>query len=62
MLGIPDAAYQQWVVRFDLHDIAMFGRGHVDRDDHVATKVREPIQEDRVIVTPKRRNYEEGTG
>jgi hypothetical protein len=26
MLGVPDAAYEGWTLRLDLHDLAMFGR------------------------------------
>lgn len=51
MLGVPDAGYQQWVLRIDLHEIAMFGRGIVTNRpaDEAVT------QSDNVIVTPRKR-------
>jgi hypothetical protein len=51
MLGVPDADYQQWVLRIDLHTIAMFGRNaapQTEADESVA-------QPDNVVVTPRKR-------
>jgi hypothetical protein len=54
MLAVPDSAYSQWVLRLDLHSIAMFGRDVPQEDD------RDPeiTQDDEVVVTSKRRNSE----
>lgn len=57
VLGIPDAAYDHWIHRFDLLRIAMFGRD---------APVEEPpsdheTQQDRVRVTLKNRNAARGT-
>ncbi len=56
MLGVPDAAYQQWVLRLDLYDLAMFGR----RDEEMAEEpapIKDPVvQADEVVVKPKKRN------
>lgn len=52
LLGIPDTAYNHWIHRFDLLQIAMFGRD---------TPAEEPpTQEDRVKITPKKRNAARG--
>lgn len=52
MLAIPDASYGQWIARYDLQTIAMFGRQPaVDDVDSPALE-----QEDRVIITSKKRN------
>jgi hypothetical protein len=59
MLGLPDAAYQQWIMRIDLLTVAMFGRAEgVAIDEGIA---RETLQKDNVVVTPKRRNSERDT-
>lgn len=52
MLGVPDAAYTHWVMRLDLHDIAMYGVSWPDVD---AGEVKEEpgSQPDQVIVTLK---------
>jgi hypothetical protein len=60
MLGIPDAAYRQWIVRLDFHEIAMFGRGHSHQDDSAGLRTERIMQEDKVLVTPKKRNTAEG--
>lgn len=57
MLGIPDAAYQQWVLRLDLHTIAMFGTGSPERRSTQSNAV----QTDNVVVTPKKRNASKDT-
>jgi hypothetical protein len=49
MLAVPDTAYRQWVVRLDLHQIAMFGFPMPERAPDVV-----PIQRDQVVVTPKK--------
>jgi hypothetical protein len=53
MLAIPDADYQQWIHRYDLQEIAMFGRRLE------AVKHFDPMtsgQKDNVVVTPKNKN------
>jgi len=50
MLAIPDAGYENWIVRLDLHDLAMFGGM---RADIAASEYGQSIQEDRVIVRRK---------
>ena len=51
MLAVPDAAYRQWVVRLDLHRIAMYGFPTYEAIPSETT----PIQRDVVLVTPKKR-------
>ena len=53
-LAVPDAGYSQWVIRLDLHDLAMFGRDKTT----AGTPVNDPIsavQPDLVIVTRKKK-------
>ena len=54
MLGVPDGAYQEWVVRLDLHSIASFGRGNAEPESPTPTD--SGVQTDNVVVTPKRKN------
>lgn len=54
MLGLPDAAYKQWILRPNLHEIAMFGRHRTPVEP--VTDVDPLVQHDNVVVTPKRRN------
>ncbi len=49
MLGVPDAAYQQWILRLDLHGIAMYGRGLAPIENEIADQ--NAIQPDNVFVT-----------
>jgi hypothetical protein len=57
MLAVPDAAYLNWVLRLDLHRVAMFGFApFLDAENTEA-----PVQEDKVIVTAKNRNVATGT-
>jgi hypothetical protein len=58
MLAIPDASYSNWILRLDLHSMAINGYGFEvdDRDD---TELHQP---DKVHVTLKRRNIERETG
>lgn len=53
MLGVPDASYEHWTVRLDLHSLAVFGRsgGAVE----VPGEAETDVQTDKVIVTPKRK-------
>jgi len=53
VLGIPDAEYNSWVLRFDLLQIAM--SGEASKQDEAATEA-ETTQPDRVRVTLKRKN------
>jgi hypothetical protein len=48
-LGVPDAAYQHWVVRLDLYDLAMFGSGAGSSE----TDPTQAVQPDNVTVTLK---------
>jgi hypothetical protein len=57
MLAVPDAAYCSWTLRLDLHRVAMFGFA----PDFETDRQEGPIQEDRVIITPKKRNAATGT-
>ncbi|TRC87669.1 hypothetical protein FJV80_13130 [Mesorhizobium sp. WSM4310] len=57
MLGVPDAAYRQWTMRLDLHQIAMFGRAPVEK---IGTPEPHP-QRDRVIILPKKKNSSRDT-
>jgi hypothetical protein len=57
MLAAPDAAYRNWIVRLDLHRVAMYGFAPPE----LARDSREAIQKDNVIVTPKKRNIATGT-
>ncbi|GGD40869.1 hypothetical protein [Aureimonas glaciei] len=59
MLAVPNAEYTNWVHRFDLHNLAMFGTaeppvGPEDKNDDEGTG-----QPDRVQVRPRRRIVEE---
>lgn len=56
ILGVPDAAYESWVLRLDLHDLAMFGRRGVEIIERSPSFNETVGQEDEVIVKPKRRN------
>jgi hypothetical protein len=56
MLAVPDAAYRQWVLRLDLETLAMFGRDGAMNEDLESDAL---IQDDNVVVTPKRRNTQE---
>jgi hypothetical protein len=51
MLAVPDTAYRQWVVRLDLHRIAMYGFPKSEATLSDTT----PVQRDDVLVTPKKR-------
>jgi hypothetical protein len=51
MIGVTDAAYGQWVIRVDLHKLAMFG--HAALVPSVDQDVGQP---DNVTVTRKRKN------
>jgi hypothetical protein len=59
MLAVPDASYSNWVLRLDLHTMAIDGRG-LEAGDHEAAA--ELPQVDNVRVTLKRRNavHEDG--
>jgi hypothetical protein len=61
MLGISDAAYSQWMLRADLHQIAMYGRGAIPRS-HIIASAPEATesQPDNVIVTPKKKASDRG--
>lgn len=54
MLAVPNAEYDQWVLRLDLHTIAMFGRSSVATE-----RADSDVQEDNVVVTAKKRPSEE---
>jgi len=54
MLGVPDSAYSHWVVRLDLHQLAMFGMPA--EPEWTASEADEPVQRDNVNVTLKKRH------
>jgi hypothetical protein len=55
MLGVPDSAYDHWVIRIDLHRIAMFGaEPEPYQADNGASE--HDIQKDNVTVTPKKKS------
>ncbi len=55
-LGMPDAAYRQWISRIDLRKTAMYGDGYKDNlSPHLATP-SETVQADNVVVKTKRNN------
>jgi hypothetical protein len=53
MLGVPDSSYTEWLIRLDLHRLAMFGVGEVlpaeDKSDDTTR------QADNVKVTLKKK-------
>jgi hypothetical protein len=51
MIGVPDVAYSQWLIRLDLHRLAMLGRTGIP-----AAQVENALQPDNVNVTRKKRN------
>lgn len=56
MLGVPDAAYQSWVMRLDLHRIAMFGFDAIADGVASSEEVRGATkQADNVRVTLKKK-------
>jgi hypothetical protein len=58
MLAVPDAAYRHWILRLDLHGIAMHGRrGAVSEGKATETAA---VQADDVIVTSKARESRSG--
>lgn len=61
MLGVADAAYNQWVLRLDPHRIAMFRRANLPVPT-IAPQPTEPTQHqpDNVIVTPKEKTAKNG--
>lgn len=60
MLGVTDSVYSQWVLRLDLHRVAMWGREKLPQP-MVAGQPPEPVQDqpDNVIVTPKKKKPKE---
>lgn len=61
-LGIPDAAYTHWTRRFDLLEIAMFGRKGADWLSGKEVETAPDLQGDNVVVRPKKKNTERETG
>ena len=51
MLAVPDAAYQNWVVRLDLHRIAMYG---FPTPETIPSETTPVTEQDNVLVTPKK--------
>jgi hypothetical protein len=58
MLAVPDAAYRHWILRLDLHSIAIVGRRGASPEDKTAEST--VLQEDNVIVTSKTRKSQSG--
>jgi hypothetical protein len=54
MLGVPNAAYTEWMVRLDLHDVAMFGLRGAMREP--STVNAGTVQSDHVNVTLKKKH------
>ncbi len=52
LLGVPDADFSGWVMRLDLHEIALYGRSSAQP---AATKIPDSRQPDNVVITPRRR-------
>ena len=50
-LAVPDAYYSQWVLRLDLHELAMFGSGKSGPAEQAASAGSQP---DLVVVTRKK--------
>jgi hypothetical protein len=61
-LGIPDSAYTHWTRRFDLLEIAMFGRKGADWLSGKEAESTPDLQDDKVFVLPKKKNMERETG
>lgn len=61
-LGIPDAGYTHWTRRFDLMEIAMFGRRGAGWLSDTEDKSVPDDQTDNVVVKPKKKNTERETG
>jgi hypothetical protein len=61
MFGLTDASYDQWILRVDLHQIAMYGRSAAPPlQPFMPPEADEPSQPDNVRVTLKRKNIEKG--
>jgi hypothetical protein len=61
MFGITDASYDQWVLRVDLHQIALYGRGADPLlQPFIPPEADEPSQPDNVRVTLKRKKIDKG--
>lgn len=56
---MPDANYSQWVIRLDLHDVAMFGTARTETVTET-DDANSGVQADRVVVT-RRRKTSKGT-
>jgi hypothetical protein len=62
MLGITDAEYSQWVLRADLHQIALYGRAASPKPRIIAQEPEPvPDQPDNVIVTPRKKKIDKET-
>lgn len=48
-IAVPDASYQMWVIRLDIHRFGMWGLKH----ENANIDANAAVQEDKVIVTPK---------
>lgn len=55
-LAVPDASYSQWLIRLDLHDLAMFGRPKAETTAPPNDAAGQP---DLVVVTRKKKNSRE---
>ena len=54
LLGVPDASYTHWVIRFDFHRLAMFG------EPTTAEAKMAAAQRDQVDVTLKDKHFAKG--
>lgn len=55
MLAVPDADYRNWVARYDLHDLAMFGSSTASAEAEDTNKT-ETQQQDKVHVRVRNRS------
>lgn len=59
MLAVPDDRYENWIARFDLHGMAMFG-AKSDAAQRTPPQDVRSTQRDEVVVTPKRKTRNVG--
>ena len=56
LLAVADASYSEWILRLDLHEVALFGRGEATTyGSPDATPNEAPVQADDVVVTRKKK-------
>ncbi|MFB9981199.1 hypothetical protein ACFSQQ_19725 [Mesorhizobium kowhaii] len=60
LLAVPDASYSMWVMRLDLHRVAMFGLGNADITPDPTMEINGNVQRDRVVAKLKRNKRNAG--